>query len=692
VSALLVSLALALYILLNDSLGQERLKAESTSRNVAEILETSLRGALHEVDVVMLSAQDEIKRQQAGGKIDRDALDAYLTRQQSFLPQIISLRVTDADGNVRYGPGVRQAAPTNLADRSFFTHQRDNVSDSLYFSPPVLARISKQWVLPLSRRISQGDGSFGGVVYANVALDYLAKAFTSVEHGANGTVTLYDDARYVVARHPSEDAQGSFVGRQASSPQLVSAMDKDGVAGTYRAIASLDGIPRTFSYKKLGDYPLYISVGLAEDDYLAPWYQQVEAALLFYGLFAALLTASAALLLRAWRRQEQAVLDLTEAQREGARTMVELRNSVAVQKATAARLELVLKTAAEGIVGMDPQGRITFANPEAAAMLGYVSPEKLLGLTTLEAFNHRLAEGQSCSQGFCAIRQTLVDGEVRRVADESFQGPGGKKLPVEYVMAPLMLDQKIAGGVLVFHDISDRKEMEAELKRSNTELEQFAYAASHDLREPLRMVSSFVTLLEKRYGGTLNEEAHEYIGFARDGAQRMDRMIHHLLDYSRIGRSKEPFKPVDLNKVVQAVIQDLAPAAESQQALIMAAPDLPTVMGDRDDLGRLLQNLLANALKYRLPDRAPRILVSAKTEGNQAVVSVQDNGIGIPAEQFDRIFAIFQRLHAQSQYEGTGIGLALCKKIVERHGGRIWVESEPNQGSTFLFTLPLASD
>lgn len=689
VSVALLSLGVFLFILLSGSLEQEKAKAEGASRSQVDILEVYLSSALHEVDMVMISAVEEIGRQNAVGRINADLLNAYLIRQQALLPQIISLRVADKAGNVRYGPGVRDSAPTNVSDRLYFAMQRDNAEAGLVFGAPVMARISKRWVFPLSRRLSNRDGSFAGIVYANIALDYFSQIFSKVDTGPNGTVTLIDGARSVIARHPSPEEHAGYIGRVLTSPQIVEVMNAGKAEASFSALGTLDGITRVFSLKKLENYPLYVSAGLAEQDYLASWHRQTRIALAIFAVFAAFLIFSTALLLLAWKRQSRTLAELVLSQSRAEASMSELRTSVAVQRATAARLELVLKTAAEGIVGIGTDYKITFANPEAAALLGYPSSEDMLGLPMAEAFRHRLADGRFCVDGVCAIRQTLQDGEVRRSSDESFEGPGGQRIPVEYAVAPLMFEDRIAGAALVFHDIGKRMEMEAELKRSNMELEQFAYAASHDLREPLRMVSSFVTLLEKKYSDRLNDEAREFIGFARDGAQRMDRMINHLLEYSRIGRSKEPFRPVDLNGVMRDVLVDLGPMIEQLQADVLVSDGLPVVRGDRDELARLFQNLVANALKYRFPDRPTKIRVGSRTEGDVCTLFVEDNGIGIPPEHRDRIFAIFQRLHTHSQYEGTGIGLALCKKIVERHGGRIWVEGETGVGSTFFFMLPL---
>jgi signal transduction histidine kinase len=229
-----------------------------------------------------------------------------------------------------------------------------------------------------------------------------------------------------------------------------------------------------------------------------------------------------------------------------------------------------------------------------------------------------------------------------------------------------------------------------ELARSNAELEQFAYVASHDLQEPLRMVSGFVDLLAEEHGASLPPEAKEYIAFALEGTHRMHALIQDLLAYSRVGSRTEKFAPVSLEKVVGEVLFDLQAAVKDAGAEITHDP-LPTVMGEPLQLRQVLQNLLSNAIKFRGAE-PPRIHVSAGRDDGTGewLVSISDNGIGIDPKHADKVFVIFQRLHSREAYPGTGIGLAICKKIVERHGGRIWVEGEPGKGSTFKLALPAA--
>jgi len=252
----------------------------------------------------------------------------------------------------------------------------------------------------------------------------------------------------------------------------------------------------------------------------------------------------------------------------------------------------------------------------------------------------------------------------------------------------------------IFKDITQQKILEkqrkqaeevlaqraAELARSNAELEQFAYVASHDLQEPLRMVASYTQLLAKRYEDKLDADARDFIAYAVDGASRMQALIADLLNYSRVGTRGKPFQPVNCDAILERTLVALKLAMSEGGAVVTHDP-LPTVMGDDVQLGQLFQNLLANAIKFRSQQPA-RIHVSAERDGNAWRFSVQDNGIGIAPEYSERIFMIFQRLHSKGEYPGTGIGLAICKKIVERHGGRIGVNSQPGSGAIFFFTIP----
>lgn len=266
----------------------------------------------------------------------------------------------------------------------------------------------------------------------------------------------------------------------------------------------------------------------------------------------------------------------------------------------------------------------------------------------------------------------------------------GSEFPVDIMLSPVQLpDSEIVIGVI--RDISDRKRAEQERKehteqlaRSNQELEQFAYIASHDLQEPLRAVATSVQFLQRKLKGKFDEDANEYIEFAVDGAKRMQALINDLLTYSRVGKKRE-FDTVDVNRVLDRVLVNLKSQVEETGAIIRYS-DLPQVYGDSLQLVQLFQNLISNALKFH-GAQSPIVQIAAREESDKWLFSVRDNGIGIPAKYMEKIFVIFQRLHKREEYPGTGIGLAICKKIVLCHGGSIWLESQVGEGTTFYFSI-----
>jgi PAS domain S-box-containing protein len=281
------------------------------------------------------------------------------------------------------------------------------------------------------------------------------------------------------------------------------------------------------------------------------------------------------------------------------------------------------------------------------------------------------------------FRVGLRDGSVRYILGRGHLVRNAENQPIRMV------------GIA--QDITERKRAEERLKtaladlgRSNKDLEQFAYVASHDLQEPLRMVSSYTQLLARRYQGQLDAAANKFIGYAVDGANRMQRLIEDLLAYSRVGARAKGFGSTDCTAVLEQALANLKAAIENSGAVVTHGP-LPAVVHDNLLLAQLFQNLIGNAIKFHV-EMPPRIHVSAGQKGDAWVFAVRDNGIGIDPQYADRIFTIFQRLHTNEEYAGTGIGLAICKKIVERRGGRIWVESQPGSGSTFYFTVPMGGD
>ena len=331
----------------------------------------------------------------------------------------------------------------------------------------------------------------------------------------------------------------------------------------------------------------------------------------------------------------------------------------------------------------DEQLRNIIVNKGFLESLG-VDEEKVIGKTDFELLPEPVAE--RCKQ---TDVQALESGNVVISEEQT-----GEKVFETRKFRVKLGDNKFGVGGYI-RDITERKRAEVELKkmtdelaRSNADLKQFAFAASHDLQEPLNVIAGYVKLLACRYKGKLDTDANDFIDYIVDGVKRMQVLIKDLLAYSQVGTKGKDFKPANCSLVVGLAIANLQRAIEESGAVV-TYDDFPTIMADFSQLSRLFQNLIGNAIKFR-SEEIPKVHVSAELKGNEWVFSVQDNGIGMDTKNAERIFVIFQRLHTREEYPGTGMGLAICKKIVERHGGRIWVESKLGNGSTFYFTIPLS--
>ncbi len=347
------------------------------------------------------------------------------------------------------------------------------------------------------------------------------------------------------------------------------------------------------------------------------------------------------------------------------------------------KLSLAIEQSPVSVVMTDRKGTIEFANAQFGVVSGY-PPAEAIGR------NPRiLKSGRTPVETYQDLWRTITSGKLWR-GELLNRRKSGELYWEAVVISPLMdRDGAITHFIGIKEDITELKRVALELERSNAELEQFCYAISHDLQQPLRMVTSYVQLLDAQYGKALDGMAKSYIGFAVDGGRRMQRMIRDLLEYSRVKTKGEEPVPCDSGVALRDALANLTVAIRDAGAEV-TAPDMPVVIADMGQLERLFQNLIGNAVKYHAPERPPRVVISTERLGSDWVFAIRDNGIGIDRASFDRVFELFQRLHTRDAYDGTGVGLALCRRIVEHHGGRIWLESEPDQGSTFFFTLPAA--
>jgi PAS domain S-box-containing protein len=354
-----------------------------------------------------------------------------------------------------------------------------------------------------------------------------------------------------------------------------------------------------------------------------------------------------------------------------------------------ARFRSITQSASDAIISADSDDNIISWNKGAQTIFGYTE-EEALGKSVTMIIPERYRDAHK--KGLERVNSTGETRIIGKTVEMVGMRKDGGEFPLELSLSTWKIGiRRLYSGII--RDITERKQADeklkqtlAELERSNKDLEQFAYAASHDLQEPLRTVSNFSQLLGRRYKGELDAKADQFIGFIVDGATRMQEMIDNLLIYSRVSTRAKPFEPTDFKTVFDQALTNVKMAIEESGALVIHDP-LPTVMADASQMVQLFQNLLSNAIKFR--KEKPRITVSAAQRGNEWLFSVKDNGIGIAPEFMENIFKMFQREHASAEYPGTGVGLAICKKIVDRHGGRIWVESEQGKGSTFYFTIPV---
>jgi signal transduction histidine kinase len=362
---------------------------------------------------------------------------------------------------------------------------------------------------------------------------------------------------------------------------------------------------------------------------------------------------------------QQHALDALAPLMEGRMTELQERMAARREGGPAAALAAIQASSGKGLMSQIRQGIVNMRSEENRLLV--------LRSGVLEASSRKtrlvIVVGESLGFFFLFFAGLVINREMkqRAVAEENVL-----KLNAD-------LEQKVGERTL---ELANRAK---ELERSNMELQQFAYVASHDLQEPLRTISSFTQLLAKRYEGKLDDKAQEFIQFAVEGSKRMQTLIDDLLTFSRVGTQGKPLAPLKCDAALDRVLKSLRVTVETSGAVI-TRDALPVVLADEIQLCQLLQNLVANAIKFKGPG-VPKIHISAARDGALWKISVQDNGIGIAPDCNERIFVIFQRLHTKKQYPGTGIGLAICKKIAERHGGRIWVEPSPEGGTTFCFTI-----
>ena len=346
----------------------------------------------------------------------------------------------------------------------------------------------------------------------------------------------------------------------------------------------------------------------------------------------------------------------------------------------------------DAIMTLSPEEGFLSCNPATLKLFGCASEKDFISLFPGELSPARQPRGENSGELADKLMKEAMEQGARDF-EWRHHRPDGTTFDASVRLTAMNLQgRKVL--LATVRDISPRKALQAQLEqshaqleRSNEDLEQFAYVASHDLREPLRMVTSFLELLQRKYGGQLDEKADLYIGHAVDGAERMEGLLGDLLDLSRVGTHGRPLAATEMTSALNRALKNLGPVIREVGAEVSRS-ELCQVIGDETQLVQLLQNLVANGIKFHAPDATPRVEVSCQRRGDVAEFCVRDQGIGVDPKHAERIFEVFSRLHSQREYAGSGIGLSICKKILQRHGGRIWLEPAPGGGTAFKFELP----
>jgi PAS domain S-box-containing protein len=778
-------------IILDHSHRQYQSNAEITTLNLAHVLEENFAGSLDQIDLSMLTVSDEVNRQLATGKVNPDLLNALLTRNQERLSQIDRLLMTDSKGRIKYGKNLPDSTVLDVGSSKFFLHLKDHNDSRLFIAELINSEINHKWSLPIARRLNKPDGTFLGVVFVLVSLDSIRESFSHLNIGAHGIVNLRDGAMNIIVRYPESDSTETTMGKNTLSPELQALLRAGSQIGTYHTSGILDKYDRTFSFRKLPDDPLYVSVGLADQDYFAEW-QSFEMKLVsLVALFVLLTSAAAWLIYRGEKRRSltaktlqvlnldfmmllenttdfiyfkdkdsrirfcsQTMADLTGHKnwremvgkhdieifppetariytdeelpvfrdgtailnrinpyydKEGKKRWVstnkwpvfdedgktvmgiygisrDISDFVEAQTSLSEseqRFRNMFHKHSSSMLLIDPDnGTIVDANEAAANYYGYTE-NQLRGMT--------IASINTLSEDEIRLERQLAMAEKRNHFIFPHRLASGEIRTVEVYSTPI----EDKGREILFsivYDITERKKAEEALIRSNSDLERFAYSVSHDMRQPLRSVSGHLQLLQRSLKDTLDENDRENLGFALDGARRMDSMIVSLLDYSRVGRKTESKQWIQSRVSLDEALRFLEPMISETGARINTIGEWPQVFASRDELIRLFQNLIGNAIKFRTAEQSAEVEITSTVRDKIWRVCVQDHGVGINPQQTHRLFQFFSRLQSRERFEGTGMGLALCRRIVEHHQGRIWAESEgDNMGSRFIFELILSS-
>ncbi|MBA5686879.1 response regulator [Rugamonas apoptosis] len=689
--AAVAAVLLILTIFVVHALNQSRLRyyaaAEETSRNLSVALENFLLSHFQEVDLSMQRAAQEFRAMQASGHFDDAAFSAYLRTLKERTPHARSVRGSNADGLVIYGEEVDPTHPQDLNIREFF--QRARAERELIFGVPVKSRITGEWVLPLMYALTKPDGSFGGTAYVNMSTSRITELFASLNTGPHGVISLLDSRRRLLHRYP--EAPGVVIGAPARLSAATEAVLASGKAhATYQAESRLDGQWRVYNVERIGNYPVYVLVGLSSDDFLIPWHREIRNASIFLAVMYLLAGAFLASVRVAMRKQYQSLTQLVE--KDAA-----LQSSLARLTASESRWRSLTEGLPQMVWTTTPALRLDFLSHHWDAYTG-VPTAQLLAREHWSAIVHP-DDGPALES---AWRQAQANGHEFRCDCRLRRHDGQWRLFDHHALA-----QRDANGVVLSWvgsstDITEARAAhdalllakEQALQAGRTKSE-FLANMSHEIRSPMNAVLGMLQLLQQT---ALDGRQHDYASKAETAARALLGLLNDILDFSKVEAGKLALDPHpfsldklwrDLGVILSANVGD-----KNVEVLFSIDPALPSwVVGDALRLQQILLNLAGNAIKFTA---SGEVVLSAKLAGRgerglAIAFAVSDTGIGISAEHCQHIFDGFSQAEASTarRYGGTGLGLAISQRLTRIMGGTLRVESTLGQGSVFSFVIEL---
>lgn len=684
---LLVTLNLVLWLLTVYSIRSSYLVytrvAETRAFTLAQALDEAITGIIAKSDIALQTVIDELLRQKAGGGIRGEALHRFMLRQKNRLPELDSIRFANANGITINSSDLQWDTVSDINDRDYFIQLRNHPADRLLITRPIIGRISGKKVMLLVRPVILADGSFGGVMIATVPVTRFEQLFSKVQIKNRGHITLRgEDLQYIT--HYPRPADHGEVKEAAKPPEAwLKLLTKGEVEnGLFQADCEFDKIPLQYAFSRIDPYPLYVSVGLPQDGYLAGWRQERLTTTLAATFISVISLFTGMLFYRNWQNSYHS-----------------LQESIRQEQ----KYHTVANYAMDWEFWLDPGGSFIYCSPSCLQLTGYPAESfsanpALLGQIihpddSSAWSNHRHSEEPDAAPEFLAVRIVTAAGETRWLehACRALPDEAGRSLGTRGSFRDVTNRMQAEHDLLLLKEELEQRvaKRTAQLEAANKELEAFSYSISHDLRAPLRHINGFIELLGNQDTSSLNEKSQHYLLVIANSARKMGVLIDDLLSFSRMGRAEMMQTSVSMATLLAEAQNELQSDLGGKN-IVWEIGSLPEVYGDPAMLRQVLINLISNSVKYSRGREPVKIAISCSRSDatGETICRVSDNGVGFDMRYVDKLFGLFQRLHSAEEFEGTGVGLANVRRIIQRHNGRTWAEGIVNGGATFYFSLP----